>query len=593
MSRIIVRNTPTLAVTFLDFLAGKAVDFGAGLESFRFSYEDSEWYALDALSPGRPVKDATYNFARLPHWMRAEAKECIASAWLERGLSAGTLQNHMKAMIHIGRAFPQFKGSLLDLGSEHAKKFTAYLGDELKQRRLAAVTCVNTVITLRSVIQTLRHLPANANRPCTFLPRAPKAARQEWARRKPAFNAPPEKVIPDDTIIALLRACRAEEDAFQSVLDGEATARELILGVDRARADPSAGPHEAGAVTVLRDRAIKAQLVKFAICFGRRISALCALPVGPELEEVETEHGRVLLLFIHEPKIKKSTEVVRAPGYFAEIALDALAKTIRYTAGYRAAAGDVKDYLFLTSSSKEGSRVKVATGDDINRYLSGYGQQGRKNSLVSRHGIKRDGTVAHITSHNFRTTRITQLAELVGPTVASQDAGHLSLDMTSQFYIAATGPLRAQAERALREGRVAGEAAEMIAGTRAEGERVSTRLVRRLIDQDQPLVVNVTRYGLCYLQADTGPCPTGNPCWLGINPDAAQISAGTGCEWQGLTPAAVPALMHDEQTLLAQIETYATDGRFRHFVANLERRLSIVRLQLSRARELQTDGGVG
>ena len=101
------------------------------------------------------------------------------------------------------------------------------------------------------------------------------------------------------------------------------------------------------------------------------------------------------------------------------------------------------------------------------------------------------------------------------------------------------------------------------------------------------MVVNITRYGVCFLQAETGPCPTGNPCWLGIDPDAEQISQGRGCEWQGLTPHAVPALEHDERMLSEEIDLYAGDPRFAHFVSNLVERREIVRTQLAIARGLQ------
>jgi hypothetical protein len=68
------------------------------------------------------------------------------------------------------------------------------------------------------------------------------------------------------------------------------------------------------------------------------------------------------------------------------------------------------------------------------------------------------------------------------------------------------------------------------------------------------------------------------------------VASGRGCEWQGLTSAAIPALERDEKALIGQIEAYRADARFLHFVSNLERRLSIVRAQLARARDLKPAG---
>lgn len=575
-------------ISFAEFVSGKQVDFGPEWPSFRFSYPESRWYFLDALTQGKPADNAVCNFDRLPAWMRADARKCMASAWLERNRPAGTLAGYMNGMALLAKAFPAFQGGLLELTSRQGREFTAFLQREIDEGTFSPASCASALVALRAVFRTLRMLPENEHRPCEFVVRAPQAVRRHVARQKTAFNARPEKVIPDQTIAALLRACREEEAAYESVLAGAADAQELVLGSRGVT-----GPGHARCRGILRNRAIQAQLLKFAICFGRRISALCALPVAPELEEVKTPRGRVLLLYVYEAKLKKATEVARAPGLFADLASDALAKAIRYTAEYRVGAGELADHLFLMSSHRTKDRpVKVITGSDFNRYLSGISPEEGvlgEHSLIARYGITINGKPARITSHNFRTTRLTRIAERAGPTVASQDAGHLSPDMTSHFYIAATGAMRERAERALRQGAYTGEVADMIAG-RAEGERVSLRMVQRLMKQDQPMMVNVTRYGLCFLQAETGPCPTGNACWLGVNPDAPEIAAGRGCEWQGLTAAAIPALEHDEKTLLAQIELYAANPGFRHFVPNLERRLEIVRVQLARARAF-ADGG--
>lgn len=589
MSGAVPWKVAPCTLSFAEFVSGKQVDFGPEWPFFRFSYPDSRWYFLDALTPGKPTDNALCNFDRLPAWMNADARKCMASAWLERNRPAGTLAGYMNAMALLARAFPQPQGGLLELTSGQGREFTAFLQREIDHGTFAPATCASMLVALRAVFRTLRMLPENEHRPCEFAVRPPQAVRRHMARQKTAFNARPEKVIPDQVIAGLLRACREEEAAYESVLAGEADARELVLGSRGASV-----PTPTRCRNILRNRAIQAQLLKFAICFGRRISALCALPVAPELEEVKTPRGRVLLLYIHEAKLKKATEIARAPGLFADLASDALAKAIRYTAEYRAEAGELGDHLFLMSAHRKKGRppVKVITGSDFNRYLSGIraedGDLG-KHSLIARYGITINGKPARITSHNFRTTRLTRIAERAGPTVASQDAGHLSPDMTSHFYIAATGALRERAERALRQGAYTGEVADMIAG-RAEGERVSLRMTQRLMNQDQPVMVNVTRYGLCFLQAETGPCPTGNACWLGVNPDAPEIAVGRGCEWQGLTAAAVPALAHDEKTLLAQIELYGASPRFRHFVPNLERRLEIVRVQLARARAFARDG---
>jgi hypothetical protein len=87
------------------------------------------------------------------------------------------------------------------------------------------------------------------------------------------------------------------------------------------------------------------------------------------------------------------------------------------------------------------------------------------------------------------------------------------------------------------------------------------------------------------LPAESGDCPTANKCWEGIDPETPAARAGHGCEWQVLTPTALPALREDKAVILRQIEVYGSDPGYAHFLPKLRQKLGILRKQIARAEE--------
>jgi hypothetical protein len=577
---VVLETLPERPIDHAGFVAGEIVDFGGQWGRLAFTYHDPVWYALDALSPGRPVKDATYNFGRLPQWLVRDAKDCIASAWLERNLAAGTLLNYLKALVKLGEMHPDREGDALTLGRGDADALKLHLQRQYDAGRVGATACVNTISSLSGAFKTIRLLPRYAGRKCYFEPVAPRVTREVVREQKQVFSTPAEKLISDAALGGLVRACRADEEDFERVLRGEITAREIVVGRKAGKGGGS-GCSEEQSMIVLRNRAIYAQVIKVAAAFGRRGSAISSLPLAPQTERRSTEAGLVLRLHIYESKINAAAEIARAVGSMADMAEDAFARARKYTLPYREIAGALNGYLFLLRG--KGGVVGVPSIDRLNEYVGG---SSNTRGLIGRRGVTEGGDLVHLTTHNFRTTRLTRIGESAGTFAASQDAGHRRESMTAQFYVVGTPKLKAKAEAALRSGAVSGEVAEALAAGHPIGERVSRRLIEGMMRGGKPLVVNITRYGLCFLQAETGPCPTGNPCWLGTDPDAPDIGLGRGCEWQGLSPDAVPALEADAANLLLQIELYAADDRYRHFVGNLVEKLAIVRRQLDIARGL-------
>jgi hypothetical protein len=70
---------------------------------------------------------------------------------------------------------------------------------------------------------------------------------------------------------------------------------------------------------------------------------------------------------------------------------------------------------------------------------------------------------------------------------------------------------------------------------------------------DQNVIFNVTRYGGCLLQADSGLCPTANPCPIGILPRGVEPQPGCGCKYLVLTPDSVDQLTSDIALMEGQV----------------------------------------
>jgi hypothetical protein len=91
--------------------------------------------------------------------------------------------------------------------------------------------------------------------------------------------------------------------------------------------------------------------------------------------------------------------------------------------------------------------------------------------------------------------------------------------------------------------------------------------------------------GLACCLLSRGTAPTANKCWEGIDPETPAARAGHGCEWQVLTPTALPALREDKAVILRQIEVYGSDPGYAHFLPKLRQKLGILRKQIARAEE--------
>jgi integrase len=565
---------PNRGFVFSEFSLGIAADFGAAWTSYRFDYSDDTWYPLDLLRPGQRLASVALRFGTLPQWLQSDAKRFIASKWLESSAAATTLVGFISALVHLGRAVPSFPGGLLDLTKRESDRLRNYFADRHGEGKLAARTARNAVVRIRRVRHFLLTLPENAKATTSFNPSVPKHLRMS---NGPTFGANPDDLLTTDQVARLLQACRAEERAYEQYLawergvtraNGSRWSRKTLKKRGLGRTGPSGN--------TLRNRAMKAQIIKLAVAIGRRGSSVLAVSPSIRLEREVLGGEPILRVWPTEFKMTELPEPVVAVGYFSRVAWDAIRKARSYGARARSRSPRAAEFLFVVDDVR--GLAGPITVNALNHYLNG------EEGLLARRGIRRNGVIERITSHDFRTTRLTWIIEGGGSLpVAQQDAGHLNVLTTSGCYIAGTPKVVRAAEQSLSSGSASGDVWDIISG-RPVGERVHPRMIERLIASPVPLVANIVRYGVCFLPAETGPCITANPCWLGPTPEPVDVEAGRGCTWLVVTKESLPELERDAELIDHEIARYRDEPAYEHWLGHLETRRRALHQVIERAK---------
>src|SRR6185436_7954529 len=174
--------------------------------------------------------------------------------------------------------------------------------------------------------------------------------------------------------------------------------------------------------------------------------------------------------------------------------------------------------------------------------------------------------------HHVRHTHSTHMIE-AGGTIqdVARYLGHTtfggSTNNAGTFYLAGgTAAMRLRVAEALRKGSATGFMFDGVARLKIEGLSITAKSApvrpnelsfeqarNRILKADivdyvpmdpaeaaqlykQKIVFNVTRYGGCLLQATSGPCPTANPCPIGIQSLNSEPLPGCGCKYLVLVP---------------------------------------------------------
>lgn len=550
-------------------------------EVVTFGYAEDRWYLLDILKPHESQAFATVNFD-LPKWLVDDAKRFIAYLWLEVGTYGNEVQQIMTSLRYLGRLIPAVRGGPIALRQHHSLQFQRLVENEKISRthRKGILWNVNRFVAYVRQI----HPEAHGN---NFLLQVPARGKDE-TRFRPLGQST-EKKLSTDVVAAIINACAADIKAYYEARVGyeysglvPETKEYQRVANRRCKRRNKAGLKPQGHPVKLRwwlSKAIKASAVILMICVGRRAGAVCSLANSVQPKEVtwtneagQTEHA--VLIRFREEKVRNIEEDVTCPGAFGELAVQAIATVRDLTADLRVADPRWGGFLFLTPAHKR-DRALVLTHLQVNNYLNGRCRSGNKtDGLLKRFNIP----CARVTTHNFRTTRATNLWR-GGMQIheVAQDLAHVGTEMTVRYYIVGTEESVRRLQKFMDHEALGGALIDFVGGQELAHERLSSRHVE--IMREMGVVVVPTRYGYCAMHASLGPCDRTVPCYTGLD--------GVNCEYHLMSPDALPALREDKEVVEANISEYGNSHGYAAWVTNNRNQLVVINKKIEEAEELK------
>lgn len=335
-------------------------------------------------------------------------------------------------------------------------------------------------------------------------------------------------------------------------------------------------------------RAIKAQAMRVQLSVARRISAVLDLPVTPHIKVQTIEARRIIEVLFRAGKTwgdEGIEEWIPCVDKYGEIVEDAIKTTQELTKDLRRIAHKKDgELLFIIPDNSFECAVRLTT-KVLHEYLY-TNQKGKDTGILRRYALQ---NLKDFEPHDIRVTN-SNLMMGAGATIhdVSKYLGHFTLDgsttMAGAFYVAGGTPeMRQRTAEEIRRGAATGLQFDAVARIKIEvmgewakklpvppnqlsyGEarqRINTSdIIEDIpIDEeeavrllDQKVVVNVTAEGGCLLQATSGPCPTANPCAIGIVRIGEDPIPGFGCKYLVLMPHSVDQLSREVAVMNAQL----------------------------------------
>ncbi len=503
----------------------------AGSQRLPFPYEEDQWdlayRATTAATPGASI----VNFATLPETWKADVKAFVADGVLGRNLSNGWAQSTMSCL-----------RLLIDLAVErHGQETGPEALNQQDARRVEEYIRSSGRVRGRGTIQVIAEFADfvrshRLGEPKRFRPDPHVVPTQP---KRKTYSEGWERVIPDEVSSALLQAVKSRWEVLKvenrPVRGGRLRSEELYLGV-----------------------------VVLLLFSGRRISELLLLPREclRELTSRELEQtGPGIWLVHHNTKTGTGLDEAFIPEPAAEMVRDAVMRIQVLTQGLAAISG--LDLLFITNAQAGALNVGTIRGVSSNAFRLWLNGRMTEDGQVLRPGfihradIRYMGEYYPIDPHQGRHT-LAHKAYMGGADYA-QVSDHLGHRRTRAGLNPMTGVYIHGEQDAVRQildhadrGRLVGKAAPLVENRSAV---ISVEPKDVAIYQEQGMLVLPTHYGHCCLPAASGPCVTGDPCWIGPQ--------GDGCDYALYTPESQAALEKDRELLQHQV-TELADREPRH-----------------------------
>lgn len=485
-----------------------------------FRRDDEVWDL--AFRETRAATSSRVSFQGFPEWFKPVVKDYVEYLWQVRALSLGTIVNARTCLLKLAGYVAQFRPELCDIRHLTTADVTGFM-------RSVQTGQSSTARALSPFLGWLRTWATEG--PAQDILFAPG---DYQPRRKPAtFINGMDKVVPREVRVQLLWALQQEEPQLRERLGQEAA-------------------HEHGDTRAFRHLVV-CQIIKLLMLSGRRLSHICRLKRSPlPLQEPKPGEARGVWLVWDETKFKQGLRPVFIPtvedGDCAAIAREAVHTAMTLTADLVQVAKPIhRHLLFLVYTPARGreASVRPVHRNDVHWYVNGRWAHGALVSpgLIQRYNIRHHGELYPIKFHGFRHARATELHEGgAGLGTIQQDLVHSSRRMAG-VYTHGLAPVVADLWQLKDQGALRGIALPLIQDKWVQIARVSEQDMT--LWRDQGMFVQPTRYGFCVLPVEAGPCPSGDPCWIGPK--------GDGCVYHLYGPAIRQPLEEDIHDLRWQL----------------------------------------
>jgi integrase len=375
-----------------------------------------------------------------------------------------------------------------------------------------------------------------------------------------------EKAVPLEVCQQIMKAVAIEEDLLR---------KKIELSNERWNKVKGRIPKH----SLKKKQLLYCQILKLLMATGRRISHILDLTCSPLLEGRENDADGVWLVW-DETKTRQGHQKVFIPEPLASVVRESVSLCIELSENYREKA-DEKYQKMLLLSDYGNTRISTITQTNFNNYLNGGYTSGIP--FVERYTIMHNGELYPIKSHGFRHTRATQLAlGGAGLGTIQHDLAHNSVNMTNR-YVNGTAVVQKEVTEFHKARQLFGKALPILfneeeAPIRHSGMYTDEELT---LWEEQGAFFHPNKYGYCILPVENGPCPTGNPCWIGCENDN-----DNGCRYLMYTPTIIASMEEDITLIKIRLEKALRERPNSPIVGHYQsiiKRFEVVQIQIKDA----------
>ncbi|QRG65568.1 tyrosine-type recombinase/integrase [Brevibacillus choshinensis] len=496
------------------------------------SFEGDAWdlTVLAGTSKSRVKGAFTVKFDSFQDWSKPFCKAFIAHLLFKKYSPTTLVRNtlELKSFYWFLRDYYPEMTSIYEINESVIQGYIHYLismekVDHYKQRRYAVLEFFFS--WLKKVFKEDFDFPV-----------LPKQPFKDDSIRSKTMMDEEEKAVPFEVCQQIMKAVGVEEDLLKKKIE-----------CSNKRWEKNKNWRPKPTHSFKKRHLLYCQVLKLLMATGRRISHILDLSSTPLLEGRDNDADGVWMVW-DETKTGQGHQKVFIPEPLATIVRESIGICLELSEDYRERADDkYRDMLFLSDFGP--TRISPLTQTGFRNFLNGGYTSGVP--FVERYSIRHNGELYRIKSHGFRHTRATQLAlGGAGLGTIQHDLAHNSEIMTNR-YINGTAVVQKEVTEFHNKKLLFGKALPILfSGNDAPVRNCGTYTDEELaLWEEQGAFFHPNKYGYCILPIENGPCPTGNPCWIGCENDK-----DVGCRYLMYTPSILASMEADITLVKIRLE---------------------------------------